>query len=165
MAKFSSIKRPKNCTTSQKAHLYALQCPGKENLVVPMDASKSARTEPKDYKKEYVNSQRKVRCLRVKQDVLQINVMDLKLKMKKQELERALAIRTVESAAKRSADLAAERERKVLAVHAMLVESEKAVSDVKKQNRALVKQVKRASGVLARSIARIKCEQSKQCGA
>ncbi|KAJ6624053.1 hypothetical protein B0H10DRAFT_1943535 [Mycena sp. CBHHK59/15] len=142
MAKFSSIRCPKNHTTSQKAHLYTLQHPGKENLVVPVDASKSACTEPKDYKKEYANSQRKVQCLCVKQDVLQSNVMDLKLKMKKQELECALAIHTVQSAAKRSADLTAECEQKVLAVHAKLVKSEKAVSDVKKQNRALVKQVK-----------------------
>jgi hypothetical protein len=151
-------KNPKRRSAAQQTHIASLaaQRANKENIPQPMEVPKPAPRKTKDYKKEFANSQRKVHHMRQKDIKLQTKISDLAMQLKAEKKEREICARKLAIASKRTADLAAERERQLVVLHQSILNSQKVVVNVRKENRALAKRVHRASGVLQRTIARMK---------
>ncbi|KAJ6510308.1 hypothetical protein C8R47DRAFT_1191473 [Mycena vitilis] len=150
-------RRPKKRSAAQRAQSSTMRNGNKENEQ-PVPVATPAQQKPRDYKTAFENSQRKVRRMDVKEAKHKSVVLDLKKQLKAEQKAREAAVRSLENAAKRAAQIAAEREHRILVVHEKLLGAQRLTSDVQRENRALGKRVQRASGVLQRAIARTKAK-------
>ncbi|KAJ6483549.1 hypothetical protein C8R47DRAFT_1048987 [Mycena vitilis] len=150
-------RRPKKRSAAQRAQSSTMRNGNKENEQ-PVPVATPAQQKPRDYKTAFENSQRRVRRMDVKEAKHKSVVLDLKKQLKAEQKAREAAVRSLENAAKRAAQIAAEREHRILVVHEKLLGAQRLTSDVQRENRALGKRVQRASGVLQRAIARTKAK-------